>query len=190
MGQPNVSLLGQATLFNPNPEALSARSLWAITVSLLVIIVIVKLLLDWLFHTEWGLTLRATGSNPEMAKAQGINTDRMILAGMALSNGLIALAGGLFAQVNGFADISMGSGTIIFGLAAVVIGETLLSRRSLAIALWGAILGSILYRIVVAVALNTKILGLQSQDLNLVTAVLVGIALVLPNLRGGRKVAR
>jgi putative tryptophan/tyrosine transport system permease protein len=149
----------------------------------LIIVVIVKFLLDWLFQTEWGLTLRATGSNPDMANAQGINTDRTILAGMALSNGLIALAGGLFAQVNGFADISMGVGTIIFGLAAVVIGETLLPRRSLMWAMWGAILGSILYRIVVAVALNTKILGLQSQDLNLVTAVLVGMALILPNLR-------
>jgi putative tryptophan/tyrosine transport system permease protein len=183
MGQPNVSLLGQATLFNPSAEAFLQRPVWAISLSLLIIVVIVKFLLDWLFQTEWGLTLRATGSNPDMANAQGINTDRTILAGMALSNGLIALAGGLFAQVNGFADISMGVGTIIFGLAAVVIGETLLPRRSLMWAMWGAILGSILYRIVVAVALNTKILGLQSQDLNLVTAVLVGMALILPNLR-------
>jgi putative tryptophan/tyrosine transport system permease protein len=141
-------------------------------------------------RSQLGLALRATGANDQMARAQGIDTDRAILSGMALSNGLVALAGALFAQLNGFADVSLGTGTIVFGLAAVIVGETLLPGRTVAQATIGALLGSILYRIVVAAALNLKFLGLQSQDLNLITAVLVAVALVLPQVRSKLKQAR
>jgi putative tryptophan/tyrosine transport system permease protein len=188
MGQPNVSLLGQPTLLTPLAGVLRGWPSWLGTpIVMLTIALLCKFLLDWFFTTEIGLAMRATGANPDMARAQGINTDRMILWGMGLSNGLIALAGALFAQVNGFADVTMGVGTIVFGLAAVIVGETLLSKRGVVWATLAALLGSVLYRLVVAIALNTKIFGLQSQDLNLVTAVIVGLALILPNLRWQRR---
>jgi putative tryptophan/tyrosine transport system permease protein len=188
MGQPNVSLLGQPTLLTPLAGVLQGLPNWLGTpIVMLAIALLFKFLLDWFFTTEIGLAMRATGANPDMARAQGIDTDRMILLGMGLSNGLIALAGALFAQVNGFADVSMGVGTIVFGLAAVIVGETLLSKRGVVWATLAALLGSVLYRLVVAIALNTKIFGLQSQDLNLVTAVIVGLALILPNLRWRRR---
>jgi putative tryptophan/tyrosine transport system permease protein len=190
MGQPNVSLLGQPTLLTPFAGVLQGLPPWLGTpIVMLAIALFFKFLLDWFFTTEIGLAMRATGANPDMARAQGIDTDRMILLGMGLSNGLIALSGALFAQVNGFADVTMGVGTIVFGLAAVIVGETLLSKRGVVWATLAALLGSVLYRLVVAIALNTKIFGLQSQDLNLVTAVIVGLALILPNLRWRRRSA-
>ncbi len=182
MGQPNVSLLGQPTLLTPLTGLLNFMPLWGSPLVMLAIALSFKFLLDWCFTTEIGLAMRATGANPDMARAQGIDTDRMILLGMGLSNGLIALSGALFAQVNGFADVTMGVGTIVFGLAAVIVGETLLSKRGVVWATLAALLGSVLYRLVVAIALNTKIFGLQSQDLNLVTAVIVGLALILPQV--------
>jgi putative tryptophan/tyrosine transport system permease protein len=183
MGQPNVSLLGQSTLFTPLMPLLQALPPWLGPPLVMgAIAVAAKFLLDWCLKTELGLALRATGANPLMAQAQGINTDRLILLGMGVSNGLIALAGALFAQVNGFADVTMGTGTIVLGLAAVIVGETLLPR--LVRATGAALLGAVLYRLVVAIALQTKLFGLQSQDLNLITAVLVGLALILPQVRG------
>jgi putative tryptophan/tyrosine transport system permease protein len=184
MGQPNVSLLGQPTLLTNLNGLLNQLPPWLGPPLVMGAIALAcKFLLDWYFTTEIGLAMRATGANPDMARAQGIDTDRMILLGMGLSNGLIALAGALFAQVNGFADVTMGVGTIVFGLAAVIVGETLLSKRGIVWATLAALLGSVLYRLVVAIALNTRIFGLQSQDLNLVTAVIVGLALILPQWR-------
>ena len=127
--------------------------------------------------------MRATGANPQMANAQGITTGKMILLGMAMSNGLVALGGALFAQIYGFADVTMGVGTIVFGLAAVIIGETFIAPLTVAKATLGVILGSVVYRIAVGLALNADFLGFQAQDLNLVTAILVTLALVLPNSR-------
>ena len=122
MGKPNVPLIAEPTLFTLlQPEWLSD---YVFRPLLLVFIVIAaKLLLDWFFTTQKGLAIRATGSNPRMARAQGVNTGGMILLGMAISNALVALAGALFAQTQGGADISMGIGTIVIGLAAVIVGE-------------------------------------------------------------------
>jgi putative ABC transport system permease protein len=108
----------------------------------------------------------------------------MICAGMALSNGLVALAGALFAQLNGFADVTIGTGTIVVGLAAVIVGETLVPGRGVVAAVLACALGSIIYRLAVALALEADVLGLQASDLNLITAVLVGAALILPAGRG------
>ena len=144
---------------------------------------IVKLLLDGFFATQSGLAIRATGSNARMARAQGVNTGMAILAGMALSNALVGLAGALFAQTQGGADISMGVGTIVIGLAAVIVGESLLPSRKLYLATIAVIVGAIVYRFFIALALNSDFIGLQAQDLNLVTAVLVTVALVVPRLR-------
>ncbi|MGI0491447.1 ABC transporter permease [Alkalinema pantanalense CENA528] len=187
MGQPNVPLLGQTTVMTllegwlkQLPAALSP---FGTSLVLLAIGLLVKLVIDRFFQSELGLAMRATGENPDMARAQGIATQQMVLLGMALSNGLVALAGALFAQVNGFADVTLGVGTIVFGLAAVIIGETVVSGATIFWATLGAIVGSIVYRIAVTVALNTDFLGLETQDLNLVTAVLVALALVLPQYK-------
>ncbi len=118
-----------------------------------------------------------------MARAQGIATGSAICVGMALSNALVALAGALFAQTNGFADITIGTGTIVVGLAAVIVGETILPARGIGLVVLACVLGSILYRLAVAFALNVDLLGLEASDLNLVTAVLVGLALILPGAR-------
>jgi len=118
-----------------------------------------------------------------MARAQGVNTGVAVLAGMALSNALVGLAGALFAQTQGGADISMGVGTIVIGLAAVIVGESLLPSRKLYLATLAVIVGAIVYRFFIALALNSDFIGLQAQDLNLVTALLVTIALVVPRLR-------
>jgi len=179
MGKPNIPLISEPTIFTVlQPEWIPdfiARPL-----ILLVVVTGVKLLLDWFFSCEIGLAMRATGANARMARAQGIATGRATLAGMALANALVAFAGALFAQTQGGADISMGIGTIVIGLAAVIIGENILPARRLVWTTLAVILGAILYRFFIALALNSDFIGLQAQDLNLVTAVLVMLALVLP----------
>ncbi|WP_443113589.1 ABC transporter permease [Herbaspirillum seropedicae] len=179
MGKPNVPLISEPTIFTIlQPDSIPdyvARPL-----ILLVVVIGAKLLLDWFFSSEIGLAMRATGANARMARAQGIATGRATLAGMALANSLVALAGALFAQTQGGSDISMGIGTIVIGLAAVIIGENILPARRLVWTTLAVILGAILYRFFIALALNSDFIGLQAQDLNLVTAVLVMLALVLP----------
>ncbi|HEX2526982.1 MAG TPA: ABC transporter permease [Geminicoccus sp.] len=190
MGRPNVALLGQTTLFTPfEGQAFLSFDLARILVELVVVAVITLLLARFL-HSELGLSLRATGANPKMARAQGIDTSRQVLGGMALSNGLCALAGALFAQANGFADVTMGLGTIVVGLAAVIVGETLFRLKGILGALVACLLGSLLYRLVIAFALDVDMLGIQASDLNLVTALLVGFALLAPKLRARMRAAR
>jgi putative ABC transport system permease protein len=182
MGRPNVPLITEPTVFTVlQPSWLP--DYWERPLLLLVVVIACKLLLDWFLATQTGLGLRSTGSNPRMARSQGVNTGRMVLCGMALSNALVGLAGALFAQTQGGADISMGIGTIVIGLAAVIVGESILPARSLPRATLAVILGAIVYRFFIAVALNTDFIGLQAQDLNLVTALLVTVALVVPMLK-------
>jgi putative ABC transport system permease protein len=186
MGKPNVALIDEPTVFSLFAfEGLPEY--WLKPLVLLVVVIAFKVVLDLFFASEAGLAMRATGGNPRMARAQGISTDRQTVAGLALSNALVALAGALFVQTQGGADISMGVGTIVIGLAAVIIGETLLPARSLVVTTLACILGAVLYRFFIAAALNTDFLGLQAQDLNLVTAVLVAVALLVPGYR--RKLA-
>ncbi len=181
MGQPNVPLLGQPTIFSQVSAGLYSG--FANDLLLGAIVLAILLGLNAFLATELGLALRATGANPRMALAQGIAVDRLTLMGMGLSNGLVALAGALFAQLNGFADVTLGVGTIVLGLAAVIVGETLLPGRSILKATAGTILGAMFYRLIIAIALNSRWLGLAAQDLNLITAVIVGVALVLPRWR-------
>lgn len=182
MDAPNVPLISGPTVFSMlEPDGIEdyiSRPL-----ILLVLVVLVKLLIDWFFATQVGLAMRSTGSNPRMARSQGIRTDRMVLLGMAISNALCGLAGALFAQSQGGADISMGIGTIVIGLAAVIIGESIMPTRRLVIATLSVIIGAVLYRIFVGLALNADFIGLKAQDLNLLTAVLVTVALVLPLIK-------
>ncbi|MDO4449952.1 MAG: ABC transporter permease [Moraxella sp.] len=184
MGAPNLSLLGEPTVFTPFISG--DNGTWVRVAVAGVVVLAVKFLLDWFFSTETGLAMRATGSNPKMAQAQGINTSAMVILGMAISNGLIALSGALFVQTQGGADVSVGIGTIVVGLAAVIIGETVLSTKKMILITLSVIIGAVLYKLLIQIALSSKTLrsiGFGPQDLNLVTALLVAFALILPKFR-------
>ncbi len=182
MGRPNVALLGENTILTfweqfPLPYYLIPVLLFS------VIIGVVGVLLYYFMKSEIGLAMRATGTNPRMAQSQGINTGSLVILGIAMANGLTALAGALFAQSQGSADATMGVGVIVVALASLIGGEALLAPKNLARALIGCVLGAIVYRLVIAIALNANILGLQAQDLNLITAILVTLAIFVPLLR-------
>ena len=185
MGRPNVPLLNQPTVLTPFYD-LGLASYMVRPLFLLVLAIIVVAALAWFLATDFGLAMRATGANPRMARAQGISTARSTYAGMALSNGLVGLAGALFAQTNGFADVTAGVGTIVVGLAAVILGENLFRSRRIGVVLIGVVVGSILYRIAIQLALSLDAIGLEPSDMNLATAVLVALALIVPRLRTGR----
>jgi len=184
MGKPNVALINADTMISPF-FGLGLRDFY-VRPLFVGILVVVAVFLVWRFlESDAGLSMRATGANARMARAQGVNTNKQIYLGIALSNALVALGGALFAQTNGFADVTSGVGTIVVGLAAVIIGETLFGARGILMALIGCVIGSILYRIAIQLALSSDVLGLQASDLNFVTALLVTVALVLPRLRRG-----
>lgn len=185
MGAPNVPLLGEETVYTP--FITNENAYWMRSAVILVVLIVAKLALDWFFATETGLSMRATGANLRMAQAQGINTSRMTLLGMAISNGLVALGGALFVQTQGGADISIGIGTIVIGLAAVIIGETLIPAKRMIWITLAVVIGSILYKFFIQLALSSETLrsiGFGPQDLNLITALLVVAALVLPQIKG------
>jgi putative ABC transport system permease protein len=150
---------------------------------LAIFVVVVIGLLYWFFGTELGCSLRATGANQNMARAQGINTNTTKVLGLMLSNGLVALAGGLLAQYQGFSDINMGRGAIVIGLAAVIIGEVIFDKifRNFALKLLASVIGAIIYYIVIQFVLR---LGLSTDDLKLLTALVVALFLAVPYLRG------
>ena len=139
--------------------------------------------LYWFFGTELGCSLRATGANQHMARAQGINTNVTIVLGLMVSNGLVALAGGLLSQYQGFSDINMGRGTIVIGLAAVIIGEVIFGKifRNFALKLTAAVIGAIIYYIVMNFVLR---MGLSTDDLKLLTALVVAVFLTIPYWKG------
>lgn len=182
MGGPNIPLITSDTVFSLTQPAAFDDYVWR-PVLLFIVVVGAKIVLDAYFSTRSGLAMRSTGSNLRMARAQGIATDRMVLIGMALSNALVGLGGALFAQSQGGSDISMGIGTIVIGLAAVIVGESILPARRFLFITLAVIVGAILYRFFIALALNSDFIGLKAQDLNLITALLVAIALILPKLR-------
>ena len=146
----------------------------------LIAIVIVITLLHFFFSTEIGMGIRATGDNLEMAEANGINNKFTKILGFMISNGLIALSGALLAQNNGYADVNMGIGAIVIGLASVIIGETIFSNLSFFKRLITIVIGSIIYRLLILGALELQV---NAQDLKLVSAILLAIALALPNIR-------
>ncbi len=149
-----------------------------ILVSGIFVLVIIGLLY-WFFGTELGRGIRATGCNPAMAKANGINIDTQKIIGLVLSNGLVALSGGLLAQFSGSADVNMGKGAIVIGLAAVIIGEVIFSKifRNFALRLVAVVIGAIIYYIVIAAVLK---LGLNTNDMKLITAIVVAVFLAIP----------
>ena len=141
-------------------------------------------LLFLFMRTNLGTAMRATGDNPQMMKALGVDVNNMIVLGLGVSNGLIGLAGALLSQYQGFADVQMGIGMVVLGLASVIIGEALVGSRSLGLTIVGAVMGSVLFRLLVAIALRW---GLNPNDLKLITAIFVFAALVLPQLLGKLK---
>lgn len=167
LGKPNVAIMEEDTLFTINP--------W-ILIPLVVIIVL--LLMNWFLHTDLGLALRATGDNDRMIRSFGANTDTTKIIGVSLANGLVALSGALITQSSGFADSSMGIGMIVIGLASVIIGEAIFGARNVIHATIAVVLGSVVYRIVVAFALRVE--WLDASDLKLITAIIVIFALVFP----------
>lgn len=142
-------------------------------------VALVGLALYLFFRTNLGTAMRATGDNPQMIRALGVSIDLVIIFGLALSNGLIALAGALLAQYQGFADVQMGIGMVVWGLASVIIGESLVGSQGVGLLITGAVMGSVLFRLMVAIALRW---GLNPNDLKLITAAFVFIALIAPAL--------
>jgi len=194
MGRSNMSVLGSSTLSTYAERVGIAlargRSFnvmgWEVTsleASLLVVsflfIVLTGCVTYVFFQTNLGIAMRATGDNHEMIRALGVNDENMIILGLAVSNGLIALAGAFIAQYQGFADVQMGIGMVVWGLASVIIGEALVGTRQLGLGITGAVMGSVLFRLLVAIALR---LGLSPNDLKLVTAMFVFLALTTTGL--------
>ena len=180
MGKANVPLLRAETVFTLTEDLFGVSSVVATLIVGLIATTVVGVIMYWFFGTVLGTAIRATGCNPQMARAQGINTNVMVILGLLISNGLVALSGALVAQSNGFADVGMGTGTIVIGLASVIIGEVLFGTRSFKNWLISVVLGSVVYRAVIAIVLE---LGMPPNDLKLFTAVLVAIALSLPLIK-------
>src|SRR3989454_4431650 len=195
MGKSNVPLLNEVTLATRAEQlgtrlAGSANDLnvfgWAVGVrdasmllAVLLFISVLGVALYLFFRTNLGTAIRATGDNPQMIRALGVSVDFILILGLALSNGLIALSGAMLAQYQGFADVQMGIGMVVWGLASVIIGEALVGNASLGLLITGAIIGSGLFRLLVAIALRR---GLNPNDLKLITALFVFAALVGPQL--------
>jgi putative ABC transport system permease protein len=194
MGRSNVSLLGASTLAKSAEragETLMGSTIlnvmgWEVTpreasmlLSAMVFILMAGCVIYVFFQTNLGTAMRATGDNAQMVRALGVNDDNMIILGLGVSNALVALGGALLAQYQGFADVQMGIGMVVWGLASVIIGEALVGTRSLGLSITGAVMGSVLFRLLVAIALR---LGLNPNDLKLATAVFVFLALITPAL--------
>ncbi|MCI5606134.1 MAG: ABC transporter permease [Treponema sp.] len=183
MGRANTPLLGNPTMMS-KLRALTGENISTTTSSLiigLIFIAAIIALMYWFFGTEFGSAIRATGSNEHMVRALGVNTDTTKIAGLMISNGMVAMSGALVAQSQGYADVGMGTGTIVVGLASIIIGEVIFgSHFGFWYTLISVVLGSVIYRIIIAVVLQ---LGLKSTDLKLLTALIVAISLSVPVLK-------
>ena len=187
MGRANTPLLTIDTLFTPMENWSRAtgwdRS-WPIIIFFLVVAVACKVLIDLFLHTDYGLALRATGDNEQMIRSLGVNTDNATVFGLGLSNAFVAMGGALIAQDQGFADVGMGIGMIVAGLASIIIGEALIKPRTVFRLTLAAVFGSVVYRFIIALGMR---LGLAPTDLKLATGIMVILALGIPALRGQRE---
>jgi putative ABC transport system permease protein len=181
MGRPNIPLLRSDTIFRMVARLLGTTKSTLLMIGVLAIIAfVVIMVLNWFLRTEIGLALRATGDNEQMVRGVGSDTDKNVLIGCAIANGLVALAGALVAQWHGFCDVNMGIGMIVMGLACVILGEAILPPHGVASMLLAAVIGTFLYRLFIIVALRV---GLPPGNLKLITAVLVIVALGIPYMR-------
>lgn len=178
MGRSNTPLLQYDNIFEGLENLTSLSNNWIVLIIGLIVTVLVILILYWYFGTEIGSSIRATGNNEQMVRALGVNTNVTKTLGLMISNGLIALSGALVTQQQGYADVRMGIGAIVIGLASIVIGEVIFGHKgAFGTRLTSIVVGSVIYRIIVAVVLQ---LGLNTDDLKLLTAILVAIALTVP----------
>lgn len=179
MGKSNLPLLRAETLFTPLRE----NKLLGTGVSILILVglvLVLKIVIDWFLHTDLGLAIQSTGDNELMIRSFGVNTHNTTILTLAISNGLVALAGALVAQYQGFADIGMGIGLILVGLASVILGQAVFfGSRHIIVATFAVAVGSVLYRIVIYGALK---IGFDPNDMKLISAVLVVVALLIPQL--------
>jgi putative ABC transport system permease protein len=179
MGKANVSLLGEDTIYTIFSNKFGLTGYEVLIIGAILAIFIISIL--WIFFkTEIGFAIRATGNNEQMIRSQGVNTHTTKIIGLAISNGLVALSGAFVAQYLTFADMSMGIGTIVIGLASVIIGEVIVGNQSILRSLIAVVIGSIVYRIIIAVVLQ---LGLPATDLKMFSAFIVIIALALPTIK-------
>lgn len=185
-GRANLPLLREETIYTMMkdmnfPDVAFNGVTWITGVAILffIAVLIIKLIIDWFLHTDMGLDLRATGDNSTMIRSFGANTDSTTIIGLALSNALVAVAGAMIAQYQGFADVGMGTGMIVIGLASVIVGEVLFGNMTIFRATLAVIGGSVVYRLVIALALRA---GLQPSDMKLITALIVVIALLFPTV--------
>jgi putative ABC transport system permease protein len=184
MGRSNIPLMNVKNIFE-HFEFIADSTIRQFFV-LITFSILMWLLISWLLKTDFGLAMRATGNNETMIRALGVDTDRMKIIGLALANGLIALSGFLITQIQGYADINMGIGIVILGLGSVMIGEIFLKLLRVTNIMWhllAAIIGSIVFRLILAFALS---IGIDALYLKLVVAVFVLIVVSLPNLKIGR----
>jgi len=181
MGGGNVPLLRDVTSFDLVAQILGVRGGMALSIAFVLLVVAIFVTgLNWFLRTEIGLSLRATGDNEQMVRGLGASTNRNVLLGCAISNGLVALAGALVAQNQGFSDVGMGIGMIVMGLAAVIIGEGVFRPRGITSILLSCLGGTFLYRLFINIALR---LGMAPGDLKLITAILVVVVLAIPFIR-------
>lgn len=185
-GLANVSLLRSDTVFTPLREA-GMLGTWFGPLLLFGGVIVLKLIIDWFLATDRGLALQATGNNEQMIRSLGANTDNQKILGLALSNGLVAAGGSLVAQYQGFADISMGIGLILIGLASVIIGQAFFGNNRVWLATLGVVIGALLYRLIIFAALTYG--GLNPNDMKLITAIIVVIALLLPRFGLGKRLS-
>jgi putative ABC transport system permease protein len=174
--QIGVKLMRGATSFSLAGWEVSVRDA-AVLGAVAIAVMLTGALLYLFLRTNLGMAMRATGDNVQMIRALGVNDANMIVFGVAISNGLVALSGALLAQYQGFADVGMGIGMVVWGLASVIIGEALVGTNQLGLTIIGAVMGSVLFRLLVAVALRW---GLSPNDLKLITAGFVFCALIVP----------
>jgi putative ABC transport system permease protein len=194
MGKSNIPFIKTDTVVSLVkdilPQSIQGIRNYTVWVTLgigLIFVALVILCMYWFFGTEIGCTIRATGNNEDMVRALGENTDKMKMLGLVIGNGLVALSGALVAQSQGYSDIQMGIGTIVAGLASIVIGEVVMSRvRTFKFRLISVILGSVIYRAIIALVLQW---GLKTTDLKLLTAIVVALALTVPKLIASKKAA-
>jgi putative ABC transport system permease protein len=188
MDGPNVSLLGAETVTDPLVSA-GLSGYLASPLMFGIFSLLITALIIWFLHTELGLAMQAVGNNPQMITSLGVNTHNIIILGVSLSNALVALSGALVAQNQGAADVNMGVGTIIAGLASVIVGETVFGKKSVPRACLAALLGSVVYRLAIALALGLKWgrFSFTPSDLNLITALLVVGALTAPQIKARLK---
>ena len=180
MGGANIPMLRQEPLFTPLRDA-GILGTWAGAAILAVLVSLLGLIVVWFLTTDLGLSLRATGDNGQMITSFGVSTDFTKTLTLALSNGFVGMCGALVGQYQGFADISMGIGLILVGLASVILGQAVLGQRMLWLAVFAVIVGAVIYRIIIFLALQV---GLDPNDMKLITALLVIVALLVPRWKG------